>query len=61
MKMVGSGTRLASLYGNEGRNDSGSQALERAAGLALQPFNIYMTMGKLQLVLNHPEDALAVF
>ncbi|MGA7558622.1 MAG: tetratricopeptide repeat protein [Terriglobales bacterium] len=53
--------RLASLYGNEGRNTAALQALERAAGLALQPFNIYMTMGKLQLALNHPEDALVAF
>jgi tetratricopeptide (TPR) repeat protein len=35
--------------------------LEHAAGLALQPFNIYMTVGKLQIALNHPEDALRSF
>ncbi len=52
---------LASLYGNEGRNAAALQALEHAAGLALQPFNIYMTMGKLQIALNHPEDALVAF
>jgi tetratricopeptide (TPR) repeat protein len=52
---------LASVYGNEGRNEVALQALEHAAGLALQPFNIYMTMGKLQLVLNRPEDALLSF
>jgi tetratricopeptide (TPR) repeat protein len=52
---------LASLYGNQGRNEAALQALKNAAGLALQPFNIYMTMGKLQLALNHPEDALRSF
>jgi tetratricopeptide (TPR) repeat protein len=52
---------LASVYGNEGRNEAALQALEHAAGLALQPFNIYMTMGKVQIALNHPEDALASF
>ena len=52
---------LASLYGNQGRNEAALQALEHAAGLALQPFNIYMTMGKLQIALNHPEDALVAF
>lgn len=52
---------LGRLYGNEGRNAEALQALERAAGLSLQPFNIYMTMGKLQLVLNRPEDALTSF
>ena len=49
---------LASVYGNEGRNEAALQALQHAAGIALQPFNIYMTMGKLQLVLNRPEEAL---
>ncbi len=52
---------LASVYGEQGRNTAALQALERAAGLALQPFNIYMTMGKLQIALNHPEDALVSF
>ncbi len=52
---------LASVYGSEGRNEAALQALQHAAGLALQPFSIYMTMGKLQLALNHPEDALASF
>jgi tetratricopeptide (TPR) repeat protein len=52
---------LASLYGNQGRNTAALQALEHAAGLALQPFNIYMTMGKLQIALNHPGDALVSF
>jgi tetratricopeptide (TPR) repeat protein len=52
---------LASVYGSEGRNEAALQALQHAAGLALQPFTIYMTMGKLQLALNHPEDALACF
>jgi tetratricopeptide (TPR) repeat protein len=52
---------LASLYGNQGRNEAALQALERASGLSLQPFDIYMTMGKLQLALNRPEDALRSF
>jgi len=52
---------LGRLYGNEGRNAEALQALEHAAGLSLQPFNIYMTMGKLQLVINQPEQALASF
>lgn len=52
---------LASLYGNQGRNAAALGALERAAGLSLQPFNIYMTMGSLQIALNHPEAALVSF
>ena len=52
---------LALIYRNEGRNDAALQALEHAAGLVLQPFNIYMTMGKLQIMLNRPQDALAAF
>jgi tetratricopeptide (TPR) repeat protein len=52
---------LASLYGNQGRGAAALQALQHAAGLSLQPFNIYMTMGKLQIALNHPEDALTAF
>ena len=52
---------LASVYGKEGRNEAALQALHHAAGLALQPFNIYMTMGKLQVAMSHPADALASF
>ncbi len=52
---------LGRLYGNEGRNADALQALGRAAGLSLQPFTIYMTMGKLQLVMNQTEQALASF
>lgn len=52
---------LASLYGEQDRNAAALKALEHAAGLSLQPFNIYMTMGKLQIALNHPEEALATF
>jgi tetratricopeptide (TPR) repeat protein len=52
---------LATIYGNEGRNEAALEALHRAAGLALQPFNIYMTMGKLQIAMNHPGDALVSF
>jgi tetratricopeptide (TPR) repeat protein len=52
---------LASVYGNEGRNEAALQALEHAASLALQPFDIYMTMGKLEITLNRPQDALAAF
>jgi tetratricopeptide (TPR) repeat protein len=52
---------LASVYGNQGENEAALQALEHAAGLSLQPFSVYMTMGKLQIALNHPEDALSSF
>ena len=52
---------LGRLYGSEGRNSEALAALKRAAGLSLQPFDIYMTMGKLQLVLNQPEQALSSF
>jgi len=52
---------LGRIYGNQGRNEEALNALEHAAGLALQPFNIYMTMGKLQIVLNRPQDALESF
>ena len=49
---------LGRLYGSEGRNAEALQALERAAGLSLQPFTTYMTIGKLQLAMNQPEQAL---
>ena len=52
---------LGRLYGNAGRNAEALQALQRAAGLSLQPFNIYLTMGKLQIALNQPEQALVSF
>ncbi|MGB9196049.1 MAG: tetratricopeptide repeat protein, partial [Terriglobales bacterium] len=52
---------LAIVYGSQGRNEAALQALKRASGLALQPFNIYMTMGKVELVLNRPEDAMSSF
>jgi len=52
---------LGRIYGLEGRNEAALQALERAAGLSLQPFNTYMTIAKLQIALNQPEPALASF
>ena len=52
---------LSHLYGLLGRNPDSLQALEHAAQLSNQPFNIYMNMGKLQMVLNHPKQALVSF
>jgi tetratricopeptide (TPR) repeat protein len=52
---------LGRLYGSQGRSAEALHALKQAAGLSMQPFNIYMTMGKLQLVLNNPQGALDSF
>jgi tetratricopeptide (TPR) repeat protein len=52
---------LSRLYGRVGRNEEALQALKRAAGLSIQPFTTYMTMGKLQVLLNRPEQALDSF
>jgi tetratricopeptide (TPR) repeat protein len=49
---------LSGLYGKQGRNADALRALKHAAELSAQPFNIYLTMGKLQIVLNIPEQAL---
>ena len=57
----GAWSALSHLYGLLGRNADALQALEHAAELSNQPFNIYMNMGKLQMVLNHPEQALVSF
>ena len=57
----GAWSALSHLYGLLGRSADALQALEHAAELSNQPFNIYMNMGKIQMGLNHPEQALASF
>jgi len=52
---------LGCLYAYEGRNVEAVEAVERAAKESTQPLDMYMTLGKLQIVLNHPEQALAAF
>jgi len=52
---------LGCLYANEGRNAEAVQAMERAAKRSAGPLIIYMTLGKFQITLNHPEQSLAAF
>ena len=52
---------LGCLYANEGRNVEAVEAIERAAEESTEPLDMYMTLGKLQISLNHPEQALAAF
>lgn len=52
---------LSHLYALLGRNADAMRALESAAALSSHPFNIYMNMGKLHMVLHQPEQALASF
>jgi tetratricopeptide (TPR) repeat protein len=52
---------LGLLYANEGRNIEAVEAIERAAKESTEPLDMYMTLGKLQIALNHPEQALAAF
>jgi tetratricopeptide (TPR) repeat protein len=49
------------LYAAEGRNVEALEAIERAAKESILPFDMYLTLGKLQIALNHPEQALAAF
>jgi tetratricopeptide (TPR) repeat protein len=52
---------LGCLYANESRNVEAVEAIERAAKESTEPLDMYMTLGKLQIALNHPEQALAAF
>jgi tetratricopeptide (TPR) repeat protein len=52
---------LGCLYANEGRNVEAVEAIERAAKESTEPLDMYMTLGKLQIALNHPEQSLAAF
>jgi tetratricopeptide (TPR) repeat protein len=52
---------LGLLYAAEGRNVEALEAIERAAKESILPFDMYLTLGKLQIALNHPEQALAAF
>jgi len=52
---------LGLLYAAEGRYPAAVGTIERAANESTDPFDQYMTLGKLQLALNHPEKALAAF
>ena len=52
---------LGCLYANEGHKVEAVEAIERAASESLEPFDMYRTLGKLQIALKHPEEALAAF
>lgn len=52
---------LGVLYAAEGRNVEAVEAIERAAKESTEPLDMYMTLGKLQIALNHPQQALAAF
>jgi tetratricopeptide (TPR) repeat protein len=52
---------LGLLYANEGRNVEAVEAIEHAAEESTGPLDMYMTLGKLQIAQNHPEQALAAF
>ncbi|MGB8013059.1 MAG: tetratricopeptide repeat protein [Terriglobales bacterium] len=52
---------LGVLYAGEGRNVEAVEAIERAAKESTEPLDMYMTLGKLQIGLKHPEQALAAF
>lgn len=52
---------LSRVCAKQGHSLEALQALENAAALAMQPFDIYMTMGRIQIALNHPEQALVAF
>jgi len=52
---------LGLLYANEGRNVEALQAIGDAAKRSTEPLDMYMTLGKLQIALNHPEQALVAF
>lgn len=52
---------LGLLYAAEGRNLEAVEAIRRAARESTKPLTMYMTLGKLQIALNHPEQALVAF
>ena len=52
---------LGLLYASEVRYVEAVEAIERAAKESLLPCDMYMTLGKLQMTRNHPEQALAAF
>src|SRR5208337_175688 len=52
---------LGLLYASEGRNPEAVGAIDRAARESTEPLDMYMTLGRLQLALHHPEEALAAF
>ncbi len=52
---------LGCLYAYEGRNVEAVEAIDRAAKESTEPLDMYITLGQLQIALNHPELALAAF
>ncbi len=52
---------LGCLYASEGRNVEAVEAIERAAKESTAPLDMYMTLGRLQIALNHPQQSLAAF
>jgi len=49
------------LYAAEGRNVEAVDAIENAAKDSTQPLDMYMTLGKLQIALHHPQQALDAY
>ncbi len=52
---------LGCLYANDGRIGEAVEAIEQAAKESTEPFDMYMTLGRLQIALNRPNEALAAF
>ena len=52
---------LGCLYASEGRNVEAVEAIERAAKESTSPLDMYMTLGRLQIALSHPQQSLAAF
>ena len=52
---------LGLLYAAEGRYQPAVEVIARAANESTDPCDMFMTLGKLELALHHPEKALAAF
>jgi len=52
---------LGRLYASEGRNSDAVRAIERAADLSVDPLDMYMALGSLQIAQNHASQSLAAY
>ena len=52
---------LGMLYTSEGRYQPAEEFIARAANQSTDPLEMFMTLGKLELALSHPEKALSAY
>lgn len=52
---------LGNLYAYEGRSEEAIRAIKTAAGMSVEPVDMYLVLGQLELAQHNPEQALEMY